>query len=566
MSRFNLIEENWIKVIINEKGETEKVSLKDFFRNAHNYLDFGGESKAQDFAVMRVILAILHTVFSRVDSKGEVYEALELDERMRPLNEVDEDDLEDYNLVLEDTWVDLWENGKFSQVIEKYLDKWHDRFYLFDEEYPFYQVNKKFMEEEKPNLVKKGSTAGRIYGKDINRLIRESSNKISLFSPRSPKYKEILTKDEITRWLITYQAYTGTAEKQTFRKKETSETWSKGWVYDLGGIYLSGENLFRTLMLNLVMVHPDVDFQGKIQKPVWETDGKDRVEKYLYPFQVDNLAELYTNWSRAIYIDSELDLEKGFKCIPIKLIEVNHLNQFLEPMTMFRYNEVGPNKDYFTPRKHQYNKALWRSFGLVTLPNGKEQIKPRVMEWLEELEENEFIGDRLVNINAISMEADGNAMSWTPVNEIYDQLIIDEKVLTDLEETGWIPRIYEVVEDTKEVVEKIYGSFLNNIERIRFGRVQGDLVSREKEELYFMIDEPFRHWLAEIRIEDDMDDKVKDWNLELKDIAMKKARDLLKNANSRDLKGIEVDEKLLNVPIAFNWFSSRLNKKLEKSD
>lgn len=570
MSRFNLIDENWIQVIINEKGETDLVSFRELFQNAHNYIDLGGESKAQDFAVMRLILAVCHTVLSRFNAEGEVYKAIELDDRMRQLEDVEEDDLEEYNLDLEDTWGEIWKTGNFPEIIVEYLEEWHDRFYLFDEDYPFYQVNKEFMEEYKPNLVKKGSKAGRVHGKDINRLITESANKRSLFSPKSQKTKELLTEGEIIRWLLTYQGYTGTAEKQTFRKKESFETWSKGWIYDLGGIYFTADNLFETLMLNLVLIHPEEQFQGKIQKPVWEYSGREIVERYLKEYKLDNLAELYTNWSRAMYIDSELELDDGFECVPIKLLEVDHLDQFLEPMTIFRDNTSGPNKDHFTPTKHQYNRSLWRTFGLVTLPDGEydqtRQKNPGIMSWLDFLETNNLIEETLININAISMEADGNATSWTPTNEIYDQMLIDEKVLTDLGETGWIIRIYNLVEDTKEVVERIYGSFLNNIEKIRFGKIMGDFARREKEELYFIIDEPFRHWLSSIRLEDDMDEKVEEWHITLKKITSEKAKRLLENANSRDLKGIEEGDKLLNAPIAYNWFNSRLNKKLGRRE
>ena len=39
------------------------------------------------------------------------------------------------------------------------------------------------------------------------------------------------------------------------------------------------------------------------------------------------------------------------------------------------------------------------------------------------------------------MESDGNATSWLPVDEYYDTLDIDQYVLTDLQEDGWVFRI-----------------------------------------------------------------------------------------------------------------------------
>ena len=74
MGRYNLLDEPWISVIIDKKGNSKNVSMIDFFKHAHEYLDMGGDTKTQDFAVMRVMIAVIHTVFSRVDVSGEPYE------------------------------------------------------------------------------------------------------------------------------------------------------------------------------------------------------------------------------------------------------------------------------------------------------------------------------------------------------------------------------------------------------------------------------------------------------------------------------------------------------------
>ena len=81
MGRYNLLDEPWISVIIDKKGNSKNVSMIDFFKHAHEYLDMGGDTKTQDFAVMRVMIAVIHTVFSRVDVSGEPYEYFDIDER-----------------------------------------------------------------------------------------------------------------------------------------------------------------------------------------------------------------------------------------------------------------------------------------------------------------------------------------------------------------------------------------------------------------------------------------------------------------------------------------------------
>ena len=66
---FNLLEEPWVRVLL-EDYTVREVSLKDALLNAEQYIDLAGEVPTQDIAVLRLLLAILHTVFSRVDANG----------------------------------------------------------------------------------------------------------------------------------------------------------------------------------------------------------------------------------------------------------------------------------------------------------------------------------------------------------------------------------------------------------------------------------------------------------------------------------------------------------------
>ena len=73
LGRYNLLYENWISVI-DKDGNPKQVSLMEVFEKASNFYDLAGDTKTQDFAVMRILLAVLHTVFSRFDYNGERYE------------------------------------------------------------------------------------------------------------------------------------------------------------------------------------------------------------------------------------------------------------------------------------------------------------------------------------------------------------------------------------------------------------------------------------------------------------------------------------------------------------
>ena len=258
MPRYNLLDEKWIQVA--SKDAVEKISIKELFAGAAKYKELAGDMKTQDFAVMRVMLAILHTVFSRFDSNGDSHGFFEVDkEKFLQTGELKESDLEDYEDALYQTWVDIWNAKEFPKVVEEYLEKWRERFFLYDDKYPFFQVTKEVIEKD-------AAGGGEFYGKNINRLVSESNNKQAYFSPKDESYKEYIVDDELARWLITLQGYIGTSDK---KKVGSAKTYSKGWLYDLGGVYLQGNNLFETLMLNFVIAHNENNNLLKTQKPCW---------------------------------------------------------------------------------------------------------------------------------------------------------------------------------------------------------------------------------------------------------------------------------------------------------
>ncbi len=69
-----------------------------------------------------LLLAVLHTVFSRVDENGTP----------APFEETDDALIR---------WEELYRLGHFPEApIRAYLEQWRDRFWLFHPERPFWQV------------------------------------------------------------------------------------------------------------------------------------------------------------------------------------------------------------------------------------------------------------------------------------------------------------------------------------------------------------------------------------------------------------------------------------------
>lgn len=561
MARYNLLEEAWIPVIVNESGNGKKVSLINLFENSQNYISLNCDTKTQEFAVLRLLLAITQTVFSRFNHEGDVYECLEVDEKFVQLDDVSENnEEEDYKNNLMDTWIEVYLQGRFPEILIEYLEKWRDRFFLFDDKYPFYQVLEKQVSEEFISSKNPSS----ILGKNINRRISESNNKVALFSPKNEfkNNKEILTNDEIIRWLITFQGYTGLSDKTIFGTKKYKA--SKGWLFDIGGLYLSGSNLFETLMLNTVLVGDENHYLNR-QKPCWEYTSEEVLERRFNTLKPDNLAELYTNWSRAVYIDPEIKEGGAFSMNIVKLPDIEHVDNFLEPMTIWRFNKSGENKDHSTPRKHPLNQSMWRSFGNMVYDKDEDRI-PGIIKWYKKIS-NEFYNefkDVRVSINSVSMQDDGNATSWVPVDEICDSININEILITDDKEDGWVDRITKTVETTKRAISFTYYNFMMDIRKIR-NLESTALVDRSVEELYFMIDLPFRDWISSIDPDDSMDEKIIDWNKFLKETIEQKAEEIMLTATNRDYVGAVIEnkntgeKKNFNIANAYSKFKHFIN-------
>lgn len=551
MPRYNLLDEKWIQVA--SKDTVEKVSIKELFADAAKYKELAGDMKTQDFAVMRVMLAILHTVFSRFDSKGDPYEFFEVDEKsFLQIGELEENDLEDYEDALYQTWIDIWNAKEFPKVVYEYLEKWRERFFLYDDKYPFFQVTKEVIEKD-------ASKTENFFGKNINRLISESNNKKALFSPKNEGGKEYLKDDEVARWLITFQGYSGSFhERARSFSKDTSASY--GWLYSLGGIYLKGKNLFETLMLNFTIGNNEKNNLLKIQKPCWEMDTVEKNVDLYFHNGIDNIASLYTLWSKEVLIDPNHSENLEFNCQMLMLPEIDNINNFLEPMSI--WNSDKNDKDKFSSRKHEANQAMWRNFGLLTGTNESAR-KPGVIEWLNRLDDISEtmelgLSKQSITLCAVGMKAGGTASSKIPVDEIADTLNLKERVLVDTGDNGWTIRINKTITDTKTSIDWALKIFIKDLLEIR--NMEKSDVSRYVEQFYFRIDLSFRNWIESIDIDNDKDTKEIEWRNILKKAMKEYVDELVSNAGLRDYKGIETSTGVKNIATIYNSFLYRLNQ------
>ena len=296
---FNLLREPWI-VVLDRGGVAREVSLADVFREAHEYRRLAGETPAQDAALLRLLLAVLHAVFTRRGTNGDP----------SPLhNETD---------ALK-RWKEIWQAGRFPMPpIERYLEEHSGRFWLFHGETPFYQV---------PRLDRGTDyTAAKLMGD-----VLESNNKVRMFAMRSGSAKQRLGYAEAARWLVCLNAFDDTSNKPSVRGKGLPSTGA-GWLGKLGLVFVNGENLFATLKLNFVLTGHE-----RNGRAIWEKPVKREERTPISPPEPG--AELLTLQSRRIELLRRGNAVTGYRLLGGDLFEKE--NAFFEKMTLWRKETKG---------------------------------------------------------------------------------------------------------------------------------------------------------------------------------------------------------------------------------
>lgn len=547
---FNLVDEPWIQVI-DQAGQQQAVSLLELFDHAQDYRQLAGEMHSQDLAILRFLLAILTTVYSRFNVDGQPYAWLEIDPETMQIDIDDEDDLNDnyrYNEdVVFETWHALHERRQFTPIVSDYLKHYRYRFDLLDDTYPFYQLSRADYDAAVPTNKQVAHGKGTLAIKQMNRTVSESNNTRDVFSPRTAALKNKLDLPALTRWLIMYQNFTGVTDK-TKVKAPGKFSVSKGWLYGLRPVFVKGDNLFETLMLNL-----DLSMANKlslIQHPVWEADPQEYIAERVAELMPDNLAELYTLWSRALHIEWEDDQPTIFTA---GLPKADSEDSFIEPMTTWK--RVKKSKDNFEWKPDAFwissmSRAMWRNFGEYVPTNQDDAHEPGIVDWVKTLQDKKYIAqDYPLKLTTVGLVSDGNATSQMPAAEIYDQMQLHTDVLFDSDpesRTYWPARIEEMIEQTGKV-GTYYWQLARNAGALRGMAKPGDYARQLTDHFYDSLNEPFYDWLASLTNHDDRDQKCDEWRDILRRLAFEAGRQLLDNASPQEIRGKVNDSNVLTT-------------------
>ena len=555
---FNLIRDPWIRVRKLDAA-VEEVSMLDLFRNAHQYQALAGELPTQDAAVLRLLLAVLHTVFSRVDADGE------------------EDPLED--LTAKDSlrrWHEIWELGQLPmEPIQSYLEQWEDRFWLFDEEHPFYQWPQA-RELAGPN----GDGNLKCRAMKLNAAINQSANKDRIFVERTGTAFTTLTYPEAARWLIhmvtsddcSLKNSASYKEKAKQTGEENKESPGVGWLGKLGIVYAEGDNLFETLMLNLIFWPNGEQKTAVPERPIWEQDQMPGGEREKLPWP-DNLAELYTFPSRYVLLERENG--KVIGCDPVygAFFDRNDSTAALEQMTR-RNGNTNPKLSPFYPKPHDRGSFLWQEFdSLMVQGQMGDDTRPGVVRWMHTIQQKKKRIDRskLVRLHSVGIYYDGKRSSIEQIQE--DQLDLHMDLISDLG-LSWRNLISEELHHAEQTAQLIHMLSENlhiaahGAETDQKGKPQKsdsrkEVADTDTARFYNAMDLSFRAWLRSISAEDsDQEEKRREWRETVRHTALTVGRRLADQAGPAAYVGhtFQVDGRpwIYTTAKAYGDFTAKL--------
>lgn len=249
---FDLLRERWIPVRTSDGG-THECSLREALDLCQNFVGLAESIPIVHSALLRLLIALVHRAIEGPCT---------MDERKA-----------------------LLRSGRLpAERIGKYLEKWADRFDLFDPDRPFMQV---------PALQ------GLQCEFPVVKMCPEqtSGNNPVLFDHSFDDHPRFMAAPELARRLVTLQATALTSGKSALSHTKDSPSGRAALVF------VQGRNLFETIVLNMVRYDRG---SAKADSAVWEREppGLDHLRESPERSPT-GLADRYTWRSRAILLKGE---------------------------------------------------------------------------------------------------------------------------------------------------------------------------------------------------------------------------------------------------------------------
>ncbi len=460
---FDLVSRPWLPVQLRDGTATE-LSLKDVFARAGEIRRLVGDVPTQEFALLRLLLAILHDA---VDGPEDL-----------------------------DTWEELHESGEPFADVPAYLDRHRERFDLLHPTRPFFQVSD--LRTQKDEVA------------SLNRIVADVPNGEPFFTMRQPGVDR-LSFAEAARWLVHAQAFDTSGIKSGAVgdprvKGGKGYPQGVGWAGSLGGVFVEGDNLQQTLLLNLIASDATA-LTTTNDMPAWRREqcGPD-VQQGLES-RPTGPRDLYTWQSRRVRLHHDghgvhgVVLAYGDPLAP-------HDKHRQEPMSGWRRSKPQEKKlgrsPVYMPREHDPSRAAWRSLASLLMSQGQEgpsrsgepapYLRAGVLNWIAELVNEKLLPQDMLLRPRLIGATYGTQQSV--VDEVVDDGVTMAVILLHEHDQRYATEAQGAVEDSDAAVRSL-GDLAADLAKAA-GRDPEAPRDTARDLGFGLLDGPYRQWLARL--------------------------------------------------------------------
>lgn len=542
---FNLIDQQWLPVQLHSGSETQ-LSLRELFEQAGSIRRLVGDVPTQDFALIRLLLAIVH-------------DALE------GPKDVDE-------------WDELWHAQVPFEEVPGYLERHRERFDLLHPVDPFFQT---------PDLR---TTKDEIA--PLNRIVVDVPNGEPFFTTRFPGVDRI-SFAEAARWVVHAHAYDTSGIKSGVigddrAKQGKAYPQGVGWSGNLGAVLAEGTSLRETLLLNLIATEHLGPDTKSVDRPAWRRPTcRPGSAVATDSHRPSGIRDLYTWQTRRVRLRADaagvygVVLTYGDPLAPQN-------KQTHEPMTGWRRSTAQEKKLsqslVYMPQEHDPSRAAWRGLAALISPvdqnaaasgEAASALRPRVVDWIARLcTERALPKGTMIRVHTYGMVY---GTQQSVVDEIVEDGVSMAVVLLNEENSALGQMAIDAVAEADTAV-RILGKLASDLAVASMyndkRRVQGDEktvaeIARDGacERGFAQLDGHFRKWLGAIRDGDDPTVLHARWRTIVRREIGRLGADLIAAAGDAAWNGrvVEVTKGTVawrNDASAERWFQIQLGKEL----
>ncbi|MEE1829730.1 type I-E CRISPR-associated protein Cse1/CasA [Streptomyces sp. SP17KL33] len=525
---FDLTERSWIPVLRRDGGQDE-LSLRELFAQAGSLRRIVGDVPTQEFALLRLLLAIAHDA---LDGPRDL-----------------------------DGWAELWADADCFAPVAAYLDEHRDRFDLLHPLTPFFQV------------ADLRTARDEVFS--LNRIVADVPNGEPFFSARMPTVDR-LGFAEAARWVVHAHAYdtsgikTGTVGDDRAKSGKVYPL-GVGWAGTLGGLFAEGDSVRETLLLNLVAADTTGLRIDGDDRPAWRREpcGASAAANR----HASGVRDLYTWQTRRMRLHFDEDGVHGVVLSYGDPLAAHNMHT-REPMTAWRRSKAQEKKRgealVYLPREHDPSRSVWRGLSSLiaerqVIGQGAEaasELRPGILEWVARLvTEGELPRGFLIRTRVVGAVY---GTQQSVIDEIVDDRLAMAVLLLHRQDREYAQQAIDAVGDAEHAVTAL-GDLATDLARAAGTDTDGPR-TRARERGFDALDDPYRIWLRALADAANPEEQRTLWQQRTHRIIGRLGDRLLAEAGEAAWDGRIVATAKgtvwLNSAYADGWFRRRLSEAL----